>query len=181
MYLPGVAVWVWEDADVCIAGFIGMQEAQVEMLFVDPGRFGQGIGTELLDHARKQYSNITVDVNEQNPQAHEFYRRYGFEDVGRSATDSAGMPFPLVHMALKNRACLHDMPEGRRTQGTDFPCGHYVHIRCQVHHLTDCRIFLGHLFRCSHAANPREGKQRQHDGHPAHYPVAFDLTARGAR
>ncbi|MFT4510049.1 GNAT family N-acetyltransferase [Caballeronia sp. 15711] len=100
-YLPSVTAWVWEDLDGCIAGFIGMHKAQVEMLFVDPNRFGQCIGTRLLDHTRKQYANLTVDVNEQNLQAHAFYRRYGFKDVGRSTTDFAGRPFPLVHMALK--------------------------------------------------------------------------------
>ncbi|KVE28729.1 GNAT family acetyltransferase [Burkholderia singularis] len=100
-YLPSVDVWVCEDADGDITGFIGMHEAQIEMLFVDPERFGQGVGTRLLDHARKLHANLTVDVNEQNPRAHAFYRRYGFEDVGRSATDSAGRPFPLVHMKLR--------------------------------------------------------------------------------
>ncbi|KVP93769.1 GNAT family acetyltransferase [Burkholderia ubonensis] len=91
LYLPSVAVWV--------AGFIGVNDAQVEMLFVDPERFGQRIGTRLLDHVRAKHARLTVDVNEQNPGAHAFYRRYGFRDVGRSATDSAGRPFPLIHMA----------------------------------------------------------------------------------
>lgn len=99
IHLPGVDVWVCQDADDCITGFIGTSEAQIEMLFVDPESFGQGIGTTLLDHARKLQAKLTVDVNEQNPRAHAFYRRYGFEDVGRSSTDSAGGPFPLVHMA----------------------------------------------------------------------------------
>ncbi|KVE36819.1 acetyltransferase [Burkholderia sp. BDU5] len=98
-YLPNVAVWIDEAIDGRIAGFIGMDGAQVEMLFVDPDLFGQGVGTRLLDHVSAQYASLTVDVNEQNPQAHGFYRRYGFKDVGRSATDSAGRPFPLIHMA----------------------------------------------------------------------------------
>jgi putative acetyltransferase len=100
-YLPGVDVWVSEDDKGLLTGFIGVHEAQIEMLFVDPGRFGQGIGTALLDHAKALNANLTVDVNEQNPRAHELYRSYGFEDIGRSATDSAGRPFPLVHMALR--------------------------------------------------------------------------------
>ncbi|WP_323120268.1 acetyltransferase [Burkholderia alba] len=99
IYLPAVSVWVHQADDGHIAGFIGMDGAQIEMLFVDPDRFGQGVGTRLLDFARERHPHLTVDVNEQNPQAHAFYRRYGFKDVGRSATDSAGRPFPLVHMA----------------------------------------------------------------------------------
>ncbi|MGF6240929.1 MULTISPECIES: acetyltransferase [Paraburkholderia] len=102
LYLPAVEVWVCESAEGLIAGFIGMHEAQVEMLFVDPEQFGRGVGTSLLDHVRQKHASLTVDVNEQNPRAHEFYRRYGFKDVGRSATDSAGRPFPLVHMAWQS-------------------------------------------------------------------------------
>ncbi|KWN83489.1 GNAT family acetyltransferase [Burkholderia ubonensis] len=94
-----VAVWVAEADDGRVAGFIGVNDAQVEMLFVDPERFGQRVGTRLLDHVRAKHARLTVDVNEQNPGAHAFYRRYGFRDVGRSATDSAGRPFPLIHMA----------------------------------------------------------------------------------
>ncbi|KWE47518.1 GNAT family acetyltransferase [Burkholderia ubonensis] len=99
LYLPSVAVWVAEADDGRVAGFIGVNDAQVEMLFVDPERFGQRVGTRLLDHVRAKHARLTVDVNEQNPRAHAFYRRYGFRDVGRSATDSAGRPFPLIHMA----------------------------------------------------------------------------------
>ena len=100
-YLPNVEVWVSEDADGRVQGFIGMSDRQVEMLFVDPDSFRQGVATALLDHARTRHANLTVDLNEQNPGAHAFYRSYGFEDVGRSETDSAGRPFPLVHMALR--------------------------------------------------------------------------------
>ncbi|WP_430390928.1 acetyltransferase [Dyella sp. 20L07] len=99
-YLPSVDVWVAEGGDGEIVGFIGLHSAQVEMLFVDPTKFGLGAGTALLDHARKLAANLTVDVNEQNPRAHNFYRHYGFEETGRSVTDSAGRPFPLIHMAL---------------------------------------------------------------------------------
>lgn len=99
MYLPSVTVWVDEAADGRITGFIGVDGRQVEMLFIEPDLFGQGIGTSLLDHVREQHARLTVDVNEQNPQAHRFYLRYGFKEIGRSATDSAGRPFPLVHMA----------------------------------------------------------------------------------
>ena len=38
------------------------------------------------------------DVNEQNVQAVGFYRHMGFVVVGRSPTDDAGRPYPLLHM-----------------------------------------------------------------------------------
>ncbi|ALN85182.1 acetyltransferase family protein [Lysobacter capsici] len=101
LYLDAVDVWVYEDTDGRLLGFIGLSGAQVEMLFLDPRWRGQGIGTRLLDHARELRGALTVDVNEQNPRAHGFYRRYGFADVGRSPTDGQGRPFPLIHMALR--------------------------------------------------------------------------------
>lgn len=82
------------------AGFLGLRGDKVEMLFVDPARRGQGVGTRLLEHARQRHPTLLVDVNEQNPAAHGFYRHYGFWDVGRSVTDDAGRPFPLIHMRL---------------------------------------------------------------------------------
>jgi putative acetyltransferase len=41
-----------------------------------------------------------VDVNEQNPQALGFYRRFGFEVVSRDAVDGLGLPYPILHCAL---------------------------------------------------------------------------------
>lgn len=100
VYLHAVEIWVHEDADGVATGFIGLSDAQVEMLFLDPERRGQGIGTRLLDHARRLRGALTVDVNEQNPAAHGFYRHYGFVDTGRSEIDGQGRPFPLIHMTL---------------------------------------------------------------------------------
>ncbi|MEL7941425.1 MULTISPECIES: acetyltransferase [Pseudomonas] len=100
LYLPAVEVWVAVDGDDQPLGFIGLDENHVEMLFIDPERRGQGIGTALLDFLRETRGVLTVDVNEQNPQAVGFYRHYGFHDTGRSETDGQGRPFPLLHMSL---------------------------------------------------------------------------------
>ena len=43
----------------------------------------------------------SVDVNEQNPQAVGFYLRMGFAVVGRSETDDADRPFPILHLRLE--------------------------------------------------------------------------------
>lgn len=103
VYFDAVDLWVYEDA-AGVAGFIGLAGAQVEMLFLEPARRGQGIGTLLLDRARALRGALTVEVNEQNPQAHGFYRRYGFVDTGRSPLDGQGRPFPLIRMALPRDA-----------------------------------------------------------------------------
>ena len=81
-------------------GFIGLSDNHVEMLFVDPKQHGQGIGRALLDHVRTSRATLSVDVNEQNPQAAGFYLHYGFVQTGRSPLDGEGRPFPLLHMSL---------------------------------------------------------------------------------
>lgn len=110
-YLPGVEIiWVAElaphdeaapaqhAAGRSLAGFIGCNGAQVEMLFIDPGCFRHGVGRALLEHVRALHPRLTLDVNEQNPQALAFYERQGFKVVGRSALDGQGNPYPLLHM-----------------------------------------------------------------------------------
>ncbi|WP_370599864.1 acetyltransferase [Pseudomonas nitroreducens] len=100
LYLPAVEVWVAVDNDDHPLGFIGLNERHVEMLFIDPEMRGQGIGTRLLDFVRESRDSLSVDVNEQNPQAVGFYLHYGFVQTGRSPTDGEGRPFPLLHMSL---------------------------------------------------------------------------------
>lgn len=100
VYLPAVELWVAVDADDCPQGFIGLNQHHVEMLFIDPDLRGQGIGRALLDYARGSRSALSVDVNEQNPEAVGFYLHYGFVQTGRSALDGEGRPFPLLHMSL---------------------------------------------------------------------------------
>ncbi|NEX94266.1 acetyltransferase [Caulobacter sp. 17J65-9] len=98
-YLPFAEVWVAEgDADR-LTGFVGLTNAKVDALFVDPAAHRQGIGRALLAHAYGLKGPLAVDVNEENHPARAFYARLGFREVGRSATDAAGKPHPLIHLA----------------------------------------------------------------------------------
>jgi putative acetyltransferase len=97
-YLPALEIWICEVDDAVVSGFMGLDGPKVEMLFVEPGRRGKGVGSFLLTHASRQYGTLTLDVNEQNPLALGFYLHYGFKEIGRSTTDAAGRPFPLIHM-----------------------------------------------------------------------------------
>lgn len=92
---------VCRDENGPVAGFIGIEGAIIEMLFIHPSRRGQGLGTLLLDHAVSEHSATLVDVNEQNEQAVGFYEHYGFQAFDRSETDAMGDPFPILHMILR--------------------------------------------------------------------------------
>lgn len=100
IYLPAVELWVTVDAEDCPLGFIGLNENHVEMLFIEPDLRGKEIGRALLDHACSLRSQMSVDVNEQNPEAVGFYLHYGFVQTGRSPLDGEGRPFPLLHLSL---------------------------------------------------------------------------------
>lgn len=102
-YLPAVNVWVAEDHTNKLCGFIGLNDKQVEMLFVDAERRGEGIGKALLAKAVAIHGELLLDVNEQNPQALAFYQHYGFVVTGSSELDGQGKPFPLLHMRLKTQ------------------------------------------------------------------------------
>lgn len=114
LYLPGVEVLWLAEVTPCQrsdapagsglarpAGFMGCNGPQVEMLFVDPLYFRHGIGRALLARACAAHERLTLDVNEQNPQALAFYERLGFRVVGRSPLDGQGNPYPLLHMAWR--------------------------------------------------------------------------------
>lgn len=83
-----------------IAGFCGVHDGNIEMLFIAPEARGSGVGRLLVAHAINGQGARRVDVNEQNAQALGFYQHLGFGVTGRSPLDGQGKPYPLLHMAL---------------------------------------------------------------------------------
>src|SRR5919108_6335266 len=97
LLLGDLELWLLcQDDD--IAGFTGLDGANVEALFLDPEFRRLGGGRLLIDHARRLKGPLTVEVNEQNPEAVRFYEALGFETVSRSPDDGAGRPFPILKM-----------------------------------------------------------------------------------
>ena len=82
-----------------IVGFIGLSNDTIEMLFVDAGFMGKGIGSELLRFAFDQGIR-KVDVNEQNESALRFYQNKGFRITGRDETDADCRDYPILHLSL---------------------------------------------------------------------------------
>jgi putative acetyltransferase len=93
-------VWVLCLDSGAPTGFIGLDGGKVESLFLAPEVHRSGGGRRLIDHARSQKGELTVDVNEQNRAARDFYEACGFVVEGRSELDASGKPFPVLHMRL---------------------------------------------------------------------------------
>jgi putative acetyltransferase len=102
MVLPGLLsldhLLCARDLEGTLVGFVGVSNGKMEALFVHPTCRRIGVGRRLARHAVVELGATIVDVNEQNHQAVGFYRRLGFEVEGRSAVDSMGKPFPLLHL-----------------------------------------------------------------------------------
>ena len=90
-------LWVVEDAQRP-AGFMGVQERKIEMLFLHPDYFRKGLGKVLVQRAFDELNVKFVDVNEQNPGARMFYEQMGFKVFKRNERDSEGNPFPILEM-----------------------------------------------------------------------------------
>jgi putative acetyltransferase len=99
--LVELELWVLESDSGEPMGFLGMAGSKMEALFLAPEFLRRGGGRRLVEHARRlNPGGLTVDVNEQNPDAVRFYEACGFVVERRSETDGAGRPFPLLHMRL---------------------------------------------------------------------------------
>lgn len=99
VYFQYVTLVGFEQEGV-LAGFMGIAEENLEMLFVDNDYRGTGIGKELIAYATANLHVTKVDVNEQNTQAVGFYRYMGFKIVRRSELDGEGKEYPILHMQL---------------------------------------------------------------------------------
>ena len=97
-YLPSGTFWVATGPDDEPQGFMGMTGSKIDALFIHPSHHGLGIGRSLVAHAATLSGDLAVDVNEQNPGACSFYRKLGFQQVGRSELDDSGRPLPILHM-----------------------------------------------------------------------------------
>jgi len=95
-------IYCLRDGDEQPFAMLGVERFKIEMLFVHADYRGKGAGRMLTAFAIHALHASAVDVNEQNDQAISFYRHMGFHQVGRSALDSSGNPFPILHLALRS-------------------------------------------------------------------------------
>jgi putative acetyltransferase len=98
--VPAIDWWVLAADDDTAVGFLGFANDAIAALFIDPDHTGAGGGRQLIAQAQSLAGgrSLTVEVNEQQPEAVGFYQAQGFVTFDRTLTDSAGRPFPLLRM-----------------------------------------------------------------------------------
>lgn len=84
----GDDVWVAER-EGRVVGLLVLEPGWIDQLYVDPALTGQGIGSALLELAkRRQPGGLQLWTFESNEGAQRFYERHGFQAAER--TDGAG-------------------------------------------------------------------------------------------
>lgn len=84
-----LAVWVAERAEGQPLGMLVLQGPWIEQLYVDPLLTGHGIGTQLLEVAKRESpGELRLWTFDSNVGAQRFYERHGFVPVER--TDGSG-------------------------------------------------------------------------------------------
>lgn len=97
-FIPDTVMVVATDENGIAHAFLAATDNHINALFVHNDRRGTGLGSLLLSHFQSGKPSVTVDLNEQNPQACGFYESKGFQSTGRSPADDAGRPYPIIHM-----------------------------------------------------------------------------------
>ncbi len=98
--LKSVEVLSCVQVDDRIIGFAGVNKGHLEMLFLHPDYFGDGIGEVYMRKLIEDYQISSLDVNEQNERAKSFYEKFGFKTVSRKDVDDFGKPYPILTMKL---------------------------------------------------------------------------------
>ncbi|MCE3021033.1 GNAT family N-acetyltransferase [Staphylococcus pasteuri] len=100
-YFKYVEGYLWWDEFEAI-GFSGTNDQNLEMLFIDPQYFNKGYGTQIVQTLIKDKKIQFVDVNKDNENAIQFYKKNGFIKYDESEQDGQGRDYPILHLKLSN-------------------------------------------------------------------------------
>lgn len=93
---PDCAVWV-ADREGEVVGFVALRGSWVDHLYVRPAWWRRGIGTRLLDHAKRAHpQGLRLFCFKCDDRAQAFYATSGLVPVRRSGDGRHGTPEPDV-------------------------------------------------------------------------------------
>ncbi|ELZ95310.1 putative acetyltransferase [Haloferax mucosum ATCC BAA-1512] len=97
----GFAATRWNDDET--KSFVGDDDAGLWLLYVEPSRWGEGIGSALLADVAAAvpdgYDRLVLEAFAENEAAIGFYRSQGFETLYRDESEVGGEMYPVVVMA----------------------------------------------------------------------------------
>lgn len=91
IYIPAADTYVYVTASQ-IVGFYALYHDNLAALFVAPEWQGQGIGKQLLNHAKAQRNRLTLSVYQENQASYQFYLSQDFKVVDERRDEHTGHP-----------------------------------------------------------------------------------------
>lgn len=87
--LPEAEVYVFRNGDVP-EGFIGITDSYIAGIFVKSGSRSNGVGKQLLNHAKNIKQHLTLSVYAKNRRAVNFYLRENFKIQAQEIDETTG-------------------------------------------------------------------------------------------
>lgn len=88
-YIPSSEVYVFERESM-VVGFYAFDGDTLSALFVSPESQGQAVGTQLMAHAKRTRSSLTLSVYKENSRSCQFYILQGFTITEKSIDQHTG-------------------------------------------------------------------------------------------
>jgi len=100
-YIPASDTYVYEkEGDV--VGFYSVYEDRLAAPFVMPNEQGQGLGQQLLNHAKTQKDHLLLSVYKENQKSFGFYLAQGFHREHEQTDDHTGHPEYIMRWTAKS-------------------------------------------------------------------------------
>jgi GNAT superfamily N-acetyltransferase len=88
-------VWVWDENETVLGFMVLRGEGDLFLMYLEPSATGRGIGTALLEHAKRERPRgFTLWTFQQNEGARRFYERHGLRAIafGDGSGNEEGVP-----------------------------------------------------------------------------------------
>ncbi|WP_172378915.1 N-acetyltransferase [Vibrio sp. Vb339] len=98
IYIPASTTYVYQ-IDGEVRGFYSLYEGVLAAIFVSPQHQGCGVGKQLIQHAKLECPNLSLNVYKENQATIEFYLSQGFSIASEQTDEHTGHQEYTMHLS----------------------------------------------------------------------------------
>ncbi|WP_086774152.1 N-acetyltransferase [Vibrio coralliirubri] len=98
IYIPASTTYVYQ-IDGEVRGFYSLYEGILAAIFVSPQHQGCGVGKQLIQHAKLECPNLSLNVYKENQAAIEFYLSQDFSITSEQTDEHTGHQEYTMHLS----------------------------------------------------------------------------------
>ena len=98
IYIPASITYVYQ-VDGEVRGFYSLYEGILAAIFVSPQHQGCGVGKQLIQHAKLECPNLSLNVYKENQATIEFYLSQGFSIVSEQTDEHTEHQEYTMHLS----------------------------------------------------------------------------------